>query len=134
MFLIVLLVWAVASAQVPPAPRPNYETMTYEQFMRELSLEDRYRIFVGEMSPEKKAALMGAHYDRCLQELGSTLTPDQTDIVHQAQEALTPDVYRQPPNGAAVEKMRDVEMRAQAAFSEELGILFFTMESECKAK
>ena len=128
------LVVSMAGSMQAPVPSPNYETMTYDQFMRDLALEDRYRIFVGEMSPEKKAALMGVHYDRCLKALGSSLTSDQTAIVHQAQEALTPDVYRQPPIEAAATKMRDIETRAHAAFSEELGIQFFTMERECQAK
>jgi hypothetical protein len=132
MSVVVTLAASAASAQTPAAG--SYESMTYEQFMRDLKLEDRYRVFVDQMSPEKKATLMGTHYARCLTALGATLTAEQADIVRQAQAALTPDVYRRPPNEAAAAKMRAVEEHAQAVFSQELGVQIFTMESECKAK
>ena len=121
------------AAQSRPAAA-DHESMTYDQFMHDLTSEDRYKIFVGELSPEKRASLMVTHYTRCLAALGSTLTPEQTAIIHDAQEALTADVYRNPPDTAAMQKLQAVEMRAQAAFSEELGLQFFTMEDECKKK
>src|SRR5262245_55641920 len=109
-----------------------HESMTYDQFMHDLTSSDRYQIFTQELSPEKRAQLMGTHYDRCLAALGPTLTPEQTAIIHDAREAMTADVYRDPPDRAAFEKLQAVERRAQASFSQELGVQFFTLESECK--
>ena len=120
---------AFASAQAPEASAN--QAITYEQFMRDHTLPEHFAMFTKELSPEKKAELIGTRYTRCLSALGSQLTPEQTAIVRDAQATLTPDVFRTPPVGGGADKMREIEARAREVFTEELGVQFFTLEKEC---
>lgn len=123
---------AFALAQTPAAAAD--QAITYEQFMRDHTLPERFSMFTKELSPEKKAELISTHYARCLSAIGSQLTPEQTAIVRDAQATLSADVFRTPPVGGAAEKMRAIEARAREVFSEELGVQFFTLEKECTSR
>jgi hypothetical protein len=132
MALAAVLAAASGSAQTGGAAADS--SLTYDRFMHELSVHERFTMFSKELTPEQKAGLIGTHYARCLSTMGSKLTPEQLTVVKDAQAALSADAFRDPPVAGSADKMRAVETRARAVFTQELGVQFFTLEKECKAE
>ena len=97
----------------------------YDEF-RQTTWEERIAIFSA-LTPEGKAELFRSQVSGWLERNRAHLTPEQIEILEEANRMATPEFYR-TPNPALLARLKDFEQRARLVFSPPQYIDALTMQ------